>query len=311
MSGPRLELGPAKEPLGMVRGLQWFFSIFAFATCGGYGGNVSFRISCNGQSNATVTASFAYPFRLNQAVFTPSLTHLCNNTWREDVHLVGDFSSSAQFFVTVAVLAFLYSMVALGVYLGYLHLYRGAGGKLPLLVSPAWSSSPHRGLHQSILIFFIPPPWSSSLHHGLHPSLLVFIHPPVVVFIHLFWSSSSPPSWSSSSPPSWSSSSPPSWSSSSPPSWSSSISSNLLHPSVLVFSIHPGLHPSIKPGLLAPTQIFSSHFSTLVFSIHPSILVFSIHPPIHPPVQVFSIPPPVHQGLLHPSIYPSRSSPST
>ncbi|KAM6188751.1 synaptophysin-like protein 1 [Sarcoramphus papa] len=142
MSGLRVDLGPAKEPLGLVRALQWFFSIFAFATCGGYGGAVSFRISCDGQPNITVTASFAYPFRLNHAVFTPSLTKVCNKTWLTDVHLVGDFSSSAQFFVTVAVFAFLYSMAALALYLGYLHLYRGAGGKLPLvdfLVTVAFS----------------------------------------------------------------------------------------------------------------------------------------------------------------------------
>ncbi|XP_068280863.1 synaptophysin-like protein 1 [Nyctibius grandis] len=133
MSGPRLELGPIREPLGLVRALQWFFSIFAFATCGGYAGGVSFRVICDGQSNTTVTAPFAYPFRLNHATFTPSLTNLCNKTWPADVHLVGDFSSSAQFFVTVAVFSFLYSMAALAVYLGYLHLYRGAGGKLPLV----------------------------------------------------------------------------------------------------------------------------------------------------------------------------------
>ncbi|NWI34800.1 SYPL1 protein, partial [Sula dactylatra] len=110
-----------------------FFSIFAFATCGGYSGAVSFWVSCPGQSNTTVTAPFAYPFRLNHAIFTPSLTNMCNNTWPADVHLVGDFSSSAQFFVTVAVFAFLYSMAALAIYLGYFHLYRGAGGKLPLV----------------------------------------------------------------------------------------------------------------------------------------------------------------------------------
>ncbi|XP_065510707.1 synaptophysin-like protein 1 isoform X2 [Caloenas nicobarica] len=125
MSGPRLRL--LREPLGL------FFSIFAFATVGGYGGAVSFRISCFGQSNVTVTAPFAYPFRLNEATFSPSLTGLCNGTWPRDLHLVGDFSSSARFFVAVAVLAFLASMAALGLYLGYLHLYRGAGGRLPLL----------------------------------------------------------------------------------------------------------------------------------------------------------------------------------
>ncbi|XP_067172880.1 synaptophysin-like protein 1 [Apteryx mantelli] len=133
MSGLRLDLGPAKEPLGLVRGLQWIFSIFAFATCGGYSGDVSFWVSCFGGRNTTVTATFGYPFRLNYAVFAPSLTKLCNQTWANDVHLVGDFSSAAQFFVTVAVFAFLYSMAALALYLGYFHLYRGAGGKLPMV----------------------------------------------------------------------------------------------------------------------------------------------------------------------------------
>uniref|UniRef100_A0A8C8RKR0 MARVEL domain-containing protein n=1 Tax=Pelusios castaneus TaxID=367368 RepID=A0A8C8RKR0_9SAUR len=47
-------------------------------------------------------------------------------------HLVGDFSSSAQFFVTFAVFVFLYCMAALVLYVGYLHLYRGAG-KLPMI----------------------------------------------------------------------------------------------------------------------------------------------------------------------------------
>uniref|UniRef100_A0A8B9C790 MARVEL domain-containing protein n=1 Tax=Anser brachyrhynchus TaxID=132585 RepID=A0A8B9C790_9AVES len=110
----------------------FFFSIFAFATCGGYSGKVSYWVSCNGKPNVTVTVPFGYPFRLNQAVFSPPTAELCNKTEPGEVHLVGDFSSSAQFFVTVAVFAFLYSMAALAVYLGYFHLYRGAGGKLPL-----------------------------------------------------------------------------------------------------------------------------------------------------------------------------------
>ncbi|NWS79851.1 SYPL1 protein, partial [Toxostoma redivivum] len=112
-----------------------FFSIFAFATCGGFEGSVTFRVTCEGRENHSVSAAFGYPFRLNQAVFQPSLTHLCNHTWPKDVHLVGDFSSASRFFVGVAVAAFLYSLGALGGYLGYLHLYRCAGSRLPLMVS--------------------------------------------------------------------------------------------------------------------------------------------------------------------------------
>ncbi|XP_058679132.1 synaptophysin-like protein 1 [Ammospiza nelsoni] len=137
MAAPRVSLRALKEPLGLSRGLQWFFSIFAFATCGGFEGSVTFSVTCAGGDNASqvtnVTAAYGYPFRLNQAVFQPSLTHLCNHTWPRDVHLVGDFSSAARFFVGVAVGAFLYSLGALGLYLGYLHLYRCAGSRLPLM----------------------------------------------------------------------------------------------------------------------------------------------------------------------------------
>ncbi|XP_061225882.1 synaptophysin-like protein 1 [Neopsephotus bourkii] len=133
MAAPRWDLGPAREPLGLIRALQGFFSVFAFATLGGFQGSVRFRLSCAGSPNTSVSAPFAYPFRLNLAPFTPSLPTLCNHTWASDVHLIGDFSSSAQFFVVVAVFSFLYSLGSLLLYLGYLHLYRGTGGKLPLV----------------------------------------------------------------------------------------------------------------------------------------------------------------------------------
>lgn len=47
---------------------------------------------------------------------------LCNRSASE-THLMGDSSSSVEFFVAVAVLAFLYCMVALLVYVGYMHVY--------------------------------------------------------------------------------------------------------------------------------------------------------------------------------------------
>lgn len=48
---------------------------------------------------------------------------LCNRSVTT-THLVGDSASSVEFFVGVAIVCFLYSMVALLVYLGYMHVYK-------------------------------------------------------------------------------------------------------------------------------------------------------------------------------------------
>ncbi|XP_044290815.1 synaptophysin-like protein 1 [Varanus komodoensis] len=130
MSAPQLSLAPVKEPLGFIKVLEWIFSIFAFATCGGYSGKTSVQLKCTEQ-NLTLETSFAYPFRLNSVFFKLPEHNKCNLTW-DKYFLLGNFSSSAQFFVTFAVLVFLYCIGALVLYLGYLHLYRN-GGKLPLI----------------------------------------------------------------------------------------------------------------------------------------------------------------------------------
>uniref|UniRef100_A0A8C8VHM0 Synaptophysin like 1 n=1 Tax=Pelusios castaneus TaxID=367368 RepID=A0A8C8VHM0_9SAUR len=131
MAGPEITLSPLLEPLGFMKLLEWIFSIFAFATCGGYKGATTILVSCKGVVNKTVTAAFAYPFRLNTAVFSAPDPTQCSGTWA-DFHLVGNFSSSAQFFVTLAVLVFLYCIAALVLYVGYMHLYRNTG-KIPLI----------------------------------------------------------------------------------------------------------------------------------------------------------------------------------
>ncbi|KAJ6666351.1 hypothetical protein lerEdw1_000624 [Lerista edwardsae] len=102
MSDFHLDLNPLKEPLGFIKLLEW-------------PGNI-----CN-----------SVFFRLNKVTFTSPDPTRCNGTWT-DFHLVGNFSSSAQFFVTFAVVVFLYCMAALVLYLGYMHLYRNVS-TLPMI----------------------------------------------------------------------------------------------------------------------------------------------------------------------------------
>lgn len=69
--------------------------------------------------------------RLHQVYFDAPT---CKGGNRERFFLVGDYSSSAEFFVTIAVFSFLYSMAALSVYCFVLEKYR-ENNKGPQIVS--------------------------------------------------------------------------------------------------------------------------------------------------------------------------------
>ncbi|NXR66522.1 SYPL1 protein, partial [Rhadina sibilatrix] len=130
MMGLRMDFSVLLEPLGFVKVLEWLLAIFAFATCGGFRGETALLVSCKGVVNKTITAAFAYPFRLNTVVFSAPDPKGCGGTWT-DVYLMGNFSSSAQFFVTLAALVFLYCITALVVYIGYYHVYQ-QNNKFPI-----------------------------------------------------------------------------------------------------------------------------------------------------------------------------------
>ncbi|XP_036373939.1 synaptophysin-like protein 1 [Megalops cyprinoides] len=123
VTGLRLNLSPLREPLGFIKILEWLAAIFAFASCGGYSGRTVVSLFCREGKNETLDTTFAYPFRLNQVLLVKNNATLCNRTVAE-THLMGDSASSAEFFVAIGVLAFLYCMAALLVYLGYMHVYR-------------------------------------------------------------------------------------------------------------------------------------------------------------------------------------------
>ncbi|XP_053545364.1 synaptoporin [Bombina bombina] len=99
------------------------FAIFAFATCGGYSGELKVSVECGNKSESdlSIKIPIAYPFRLHQAIFNAPR---CEGKARETVSLIGDFSSSAEFFVTIAVFAFLYSLAATIVYIFFQNKYR-------------------------------------------------------------------------------------------------------------------------------------------------------------------------------------------
>ncbi|KAG7478027.1 hypothetical protein MATL_G00076090 [Megalops atlanticus] len=115
--------GVLKLPLGFIRVLEWLFAIFAFATCGGYSGQLRVSVDCVNKtdSNLSIGINFAYPFRLHQVYFDAPL---CQGKKQERLFLIGDYSSSAEFFVTIAVFAFLYSLLATVVYIFFQNKYR-------------------------------------------------------------------------------------------------------------------------------------------------------------------------------------------
>ncbi|XP_077463626.1 synaptophysin-like [Stigmatopora argus] len=112
-----------KVPLGFIKILQWFFAIFAFSTCGSYSGMLRMSVECKNRtdSDLSIEVEFEYPFRLHHVYFDAPT---CKGGNTERLFLVGDYSSSAEFFVTIGVFSFLYTTAALAIYVFFFEKYK-------------------------------------------------------------------------------------------------------------------------------------------------------------------------------------------
>ncbi|XP_066997390.1 synaptophysin isoform X2 [Anabrus simplex] len=112
-----------REPRGVMRILQFVFSICAFATTTGYTNEVT--LSCKNMTE-TVVLDFDYPFKLDYVI--EDLPPRCS---AHPLRLYGNFSSDAQFFVATGVLSLLYCVAIVLVYVMLDAMYQ-SNGLLPL-----------------------------------------------------------------------------------------------------------------------------------------------------------------------------------
>ncbi|XP_007485147.1 synaptophysin-like protein 2 isoform X1 [Monodelphis domestica] len=112
-----------EEPLGFIKVLQWLFAIFAFGCCGSYSGETGATVRCNNEAKdvSAIIVLFGYPFRLNRVQYEMPLCD--EESASKTLNLMGDFSAPAEFFVTLGIFSFFYTMAALILYLRFHNLY--------------------------------------------------------------------------------------------------------------------------------------------------------------------------------------------
>ncbi|OQV24265.1 putative Synaptophysin [Hypsibius exemplaris] len=112
-----------KEPRGFIKILELIFGICAFGTTSSFSSAVKVLYNCvvSGKTEEkTVVYDFEYPFNLEKE---PVSVNACNSS-SATIVLGGSYASSAEFFVAVGVLTFLYCLAALLLYIFLDKLYR-------------------------------------------------------------------------------------------------------------------------------------------------------------------------------------------
>ncbi|XP_015927768.1 synaptophysin isoform X2 [Parasteatoda tepidariorum] len=117
-----------KEPRGFIRVIQCIMAILAFSTTAGFSTSCEFSISCGDGKIVDVNYTFGYPFEKSELLVPDT----CASNERLPLKLPFDYSTIAEFYVTTGVLAFLYTLGILVVYI-FFHQSYSENSKLPAL----------------------------------------------------------------------------------------------------------------------------------------------------------------------------------
>ena len=115
------------EPRGFLRFIEFILAIVAFGTTTDFRGFFDFTLNCSGSSNSSIGGGLIGPFEITypfQLFNSPPVKYKDCNGQDQTVIMMGDGSPSAQWFVFVGVMAFLFSLASVVFYVGFEAVYR-------------------------------------------------------------------------------------------------------------------------------------------------------------------------------------------
>merc|ERR1712226_814571 len=125
-----METAVLKEPRGVMRILEFFFAILAFAICSDFTTYLEYKVTCSGGDETTVRHNATYPFVLG---YNQGVNVQCKPSQPVMMAPPGDFSSDAKFFVFTGVISFLGSAALLVLYVFFDKIYSGDDKRIPLM----------------------------------------------------------------------------------------------------------------------------------------------------------------------------------